>query len=151
MKKNKIVWGLMVLVVGMVLVASGCKAVETIQNALMVPVDRPLGYSLSTIQPEDIPVPGNFVHQPNDSIYYIDGDIRTASIKYVATDFITTDDVIAFYEKYMPAYGWQKVAEASAGWKKVRAFIKGKESCEVLVEKTQNQTDLYIKISPQQK
>jgi len=141
----------MVLIAGLLLVAGGCKAVEKIRSALTVPASQPVGYSLSTIQPEDIPVPGNFNHQPNDSIYYIDGDIRTASIKYVASEFVTTDDVIAFYEKYMPSYGWQKVAEATAGRQKVRAFIKGKESCEVIVEKTRNQTELLIKISPQQK
>lgn len=150
MINNRVVWYFMALVVGLIIVASGCKAVARIQNAL-TPNDQAVGFSLSTIQPEDIPVPGNFIHQPKDSIYYVDGDVRTASVKYLATEFVTTDDVIAFYEKYMPAYGWQKVAETAAGWKKVRIFIKGKESCEVVVEKTQNQTDLYIKISPQQK
>lgn len=151
MTKNRIAWCLMVSIIGLIIIACGCKAVEKIQSALTVQGEKPVGFSLSTIQPDDIPVPANFVHQPNDSIYYIDGDVRTASIKYVASDFVTTDSVIAFYEKYMPTYGWQKVAEASAGWKKVRAFIKGKETCEILVEKMQNQTDLYVKISPQQK
>jgi hypothetical protein len=125
---------------------------EKISEKFTVQGSDDSSFSFSTIQPEDIPVPDNFVHQPADSIYFIDGNIRTASIKYVASEFVTTDSVVSFYEKYMPVspYKWKKVAETSATNKKIRVFIKGQEACEVIIERMKEQVVLTIKISPQQ-
>jgi len=141
-----------IVIISVVILSANCRMFEKISDKLTIAPPEGSDFSFSTIQPEDIPVPDNFVHQPSDSIYFIDGNIRTASVKYIASEFVTTDSVISFYEKYMPVspYRWKKVAETSSTSKKIRVFIKGQETCEVIVERVKGQLELILKISPQQ-
>lgn len=144
MKMNKMIRGLLTLnLVGLMLI-SGCALVSKVFSfATVSPPDSP---ALRDIQFDDIPVPHNFRHLPDETAVLIDTNIRTGQMKYVATSFVHTNDVIKFYEKHMPLHGWQKVFEKDAGWNRELTFKKDHEECKVIVNKTPAKMCLVIKI-----
>lgn len=146
MKMDKIIMGMLMLGLGGLILVNGCVLVRKIIPVVSVSpvVSSP---SLSAMQFDDIPVPGNFRHLPDESVVLVDGNVRTAEIKYIATAHIRVDDIIVFYGKHMPPHGWHKVFEKDAGWKHSLTFEKGDEQCVVLVDKTPAKTDLTIKVN----
>lgn len=156
--KNIRIYGVGCLITAGVFLAGGCGLMNKITNIFTVTPPPPTGGVYSTIQPEDIPVHPSFAYQPEESIYLVDGNIRTASLKYVATKFVTSDDVINFYERCMTDYGWKQFgAGVSTSRQKIRFFVKEdrlgllkkemNEICEVTVEVLPEGTNLTIKIN----
>lgn len=148
MKKNKTIKGILILGLGGLLLVGGCAFIKKIGRKIIPKPPSPIiSLSLSGMQFDDIPVPGNFKHLSDESTVFVNANVRTAEIKYIATSFIHTDDVMGFYERHMPGHGWQKVFEKDAGWKHLLTFEKDDEQCKVLVDKTPAETKLIIKVS----
>jgi hypothetical protein len=128
--KNK--WILVLL--GIVILSAGCswfkKARDKTEKLVTYQAE-----SGSLIQPDDIPVPANFAYQKFESIYYIDGNIRTGKLKYIATEFISTLDVLKFYEERMPSYKWEEIANATANGKKIKIYkqVSGYDTCKISI------------------
>ncbi|MBI4833897.1 MAG: hypothetical protein HY811_03645 [Planctomycetes bacterium] len=128
--KNK--WVLVLL--GILIVSAGCswfkRAPSKITNAVTYQAE-----SGSLDQPSDIPIPANFAYQKFDSIYLVDGNIRTGTLKYIATEFVSTLDVLKFYEERMPKYKWEEVATATANGKKIKVYkqVSGEDTCKISI------------------
>ena len=135
--------GLFVLVI---ISTAGCGLIKKVFTYPLPP--EPEHLSLSSYQPDDIPVPMNFRHLPDQSIVYIDSDIRTAEIRYVASERLEIADVAQWYERYMPSFGWQKLTDLPFKDKKGIVFTKEHEVCNVIIDKTSaDETTLLIKIN----
>ena len=131
---------------------SGCRMVrntgkqiynKTVGQLIVAPA-LPESPSLSQMQFEDIPVPLNFKHLPDESMVYLNGYVRTAEIKYLGSARV--DDLINFYQKQMPLYGWNYQMTLSVDRKKGLAFERRKEQCKVIIEQKGRETYLTIEI-----
>jgi hypothetical protein len=98
-------------------------------------------------QASDIPVPANFAHQPDKSYTFITGSVRTTAAKYVGSARV--DELLEFYRKQMPQFGWVEKMMLSVDSKKALSFQKEKEKCEIIIEHPEGmkgETHLLIKI-----
>lgn len=100
--------------------------------------------SIKQYQASDVPVPANFVHQQQDSYAYITGNVRTIAVKYIGS--ARTDDLLDFYRKQMSQFGWMEKMTIGVDSKKVIAFQKQYEKCEIEIEQGPSETLLLIKI-----
>ena len=152
MVKHNLRGWLIVGLLSLVVISGGCGLIKKIFiRPAPAMSDHP---SLSNYQPDDIPIALNFRHLPQASRVYIDGDIRTAEIKYIANERMQLDDLTKWYERQMPLFGWEKTGDVVTQWKTVQAFTKKHgvaqitEVCEITIDKTSlEETYLVIKIN----
>jgi len=100
--------------------------------------------SVKMYQAPDVPVPANFMHDQKNSSAYVSATVRTTSIKYVGS--ARTDELIEFYRRQMPAFGWMEASALGVENKQTIVFQKNREKCEILIEQKPSETHLYIKI-----
>ncbi|MBI4712216.1 MAG: hypothetical protein HY762_02760 [Planctomycetes bacterium] len=99
----------------------------------------------SRYQPPDVPVLANFAYMPQNSVVYINGNVRTAIIKYVGS--ARTEDIINFYKIQLPKNGWME--QISSASKQVMLFRKGREKCQIDINQSASgglETYLTVKI-----
>lgn len=130
-----------ILVIGLlVLVLTSCKSM-TAGGAKKPLVETP---SIQHYQAPDVPVPANFFHSQKESYAYISNKVRTTSIKYIGS--ARTDDLLEFYRRQMPNFGWMEKMSEGVENKTEIVFQKEREKCRIVIEQKPTETILDIKI-----
>ena len=87
---------------------------------------------------------------PLDSIYLVDGNIRTGRLKYIATEFVSTEEVVKFYNTEMPKFRWEEIADTTGESKKIkvyRQFPPGEDTCTIFIYRNNSdKLELFIEV-----
>jgi hypothetical protein len=113
------------LTLGLVLGLAGCHSVERGQPPVALEAS-PRPYE------PDIPVPAGFVLADRSS-----EDWQSGPLRYIRHDYRGSADKYAvrqFYRDYMPRVRWGIVSDSSAAGRYSMTFLRGTETCAVIIE-----------------
>lgn len=100
--------------------------------------------AIKNYQAPDVPVPANFEYQADKSWAYVTGVVRTTSIKYLGS--ARTEDLLEFYRKQMPQFGWMEKMTLGVDSKKAIGFQKNFEQCKITIDQKSSDTHLIIEL-----
>lgn len=102
----------------------------------------PRSSELQRLQFADVPVPAKFRLWP-DSYAYEDSSTRVGRFDYSGD--LAASEVLKFYKRTMPAYGWSLRGSGTEGASKLR-FGKGQAICIVEVDEKGDRTHLHVDV-----
>ena len=97
---------------------------------------------------DDVPSPNGFKLAPKESFVFKNDYTRVGLLKYAGRP--TAAEVIGFYRRNMPLYGWELVNVVEYK-KTIMNYEKGDETAIVTIEPTQFSTHINIAVAPKMK
>ncbi len=117
-----------------------------IRNAVMPKITGPDDSRIVRIGVfDDLPVPPNFVLQPEESFAFEHGSFRNARQVYKGA--VHMDIVTKFFETQMPVLGWTPISSFGAGYRKTWRFDKAHDACTIEARYVEDYTVLTVRVS----
>lgn len=127
----------------LLLVLFGCVAPMSYQKG-KEPGEIPLSVMLKF---SDIPVPGTFNFDSQNS-YVFENDVnRIGVLKYIT--MTSPDEAVAFFKREMPNAGWKLINVLEYG-QKILTYEKEGESCVINILPGRTQSTVTISVTPDQ-
>jgi hypothetical protein len=139
--RGKILFGLIPLSL-FLLILWGCAMPMSYQQGEGATGEIPLSEMLRF---NDIPVPGTFRFDSQNSYIFEDKLTRIGVLKY--TTATSPDEVVMFFKREMPNAGWQLINILEYG-QKILTYDKGEESCVINILPGRTQSTVMISVTP---